>query len=249
MFKATLTDVDLLKNSIPIISEIIDEGLFKVDKSGISLLSPDRTMVSVIDFRLHAAAFESYEVEGEQEMGLNMANFVSVLRRVKSTDKVTLELSGKTNKLKITVEGDSRRVFEIPLLDIKAEKPPIEQLAFPGRVEVESRLIEEGIADADVVGDSVVFELKPEVFSMRARGDVSSAELAIAKGDSGMLKIQAKESLAARYPLEYLKKMIKANKLSNQMSIELGNDYPMRLDFRSIDKLSLSFILAPRVEE
>ncbi|MBI4176324.1 MAG: proliferating cell nuclear antigen (pcna) [Candidatus Aenigmarchaeota archaeon] len=249
MLKATLTDVDLLKNSIPIIAEIIDEGLFRADKSGISLLSPDRTMVSVIDFKVLSSAFESYEVDGEKEIGLNLANFVSVLKRVKSTDKLALELGQKSNKLKITVEGESRRVFEIPLIDIKVEKPPIDQLAFPGSMEVESRLIEDGIADADIVGDSVMFELKPDTFRMHSKGDVSTAELAIGKGDTGMLGIHAKESMAARYPLEYLKKMIKANKLASQMSIELGNDYPMRIGFKVIDKLSLSFILAPRVEE
>ena len=42
MFRIVLSDVDLLKSSIPIISEIIDEGLFRVDQNGISLLSPDR---------------------------------------------------------------------------------------------------------------------------------------------------------------------------------------------------------------
>jgi hypothetical protein len=32
------------------------------------------------------------------------------------------------------------------------------------------------------------------------------------------------------------------------MVLEFGNDYPLRLGFKSIDKMQLSFILAPRVE-
>jgi len=36
MFKMILSDVDLLKNSISIIAEIIDEGVFHVDQNGIS---------------------------------------------------------------------------------------------------------------------------------------------------------------------------------------------------------------------
>src|SRR4030066_307151 len=132
MFKIVLTDVELLKNTIPIIAEIIDEGVFKVDKHGTG-------------------------------------------------------------------------VSQNPLLDIKDEKPPVDQLNFPGRIEIESAVVEDGIADADIVGDSVIFEATPEFFRIYSKGDVSSTELEMAKKDSAMLKLQATGSLRARYPLEYLK--------------------------------------------
>ena len=82
-FKITLSDVDLLKNSIPIIAEIIDEGVFKVAKDGISLLSPDRTMVSVTDLKLLSSAFDEYNVEADESIGLNMANFAALLKRLR----------------------------------------------------------------------------------------------------------------------------------------------------------------------
>jgi len=249
MFKIVLTDVELLKNTIPIVAEIIDEAVFKVDQNGISMLAPDRTMVSVVDLRLPATAFEKYKVDVETSMGLNLANFVNVIKRIKNTEHVTLELSKDSTKFKITVEGNGKRAFEIPILDIKDEKPPIDQLNFPGRIEIESGIIEDGIADADIVGDSVVFEANPETFRIHAKGDVSSAELEMGKKDAGLLKLHASQNLRARYPLEYLKKMVKASKLSKQAVIEFGNDYPMRLEFKVVDKAHLSFILAPRVEE
>ncbi len=249
MFKIVLTDVELLKNTIPIIAEIIDEGVFKVDQNGISLLAPDRTMVSVVDFRLPSTAFEKYKVDADTSMGLNLANLVNVIKRIKGSEQVTLELAKDNTRLKVTVEGNGRRVFEIPLLDIKDEKPPIDQLNFTGRVEIESSIMEDGIADADIVGDSVIFEATPEFFRIYSRGDVSSAELEMAKKDSGMLKLHAPSTVRARYPLEYLKKMVKAAKLSKQAVLEFGNDYPMRLEFKAVDKAHLSFILAPRVEE
>jgi len=249
MFKILLTDVELLRNTIPIIAEIIDEAVFKVDQNGISMLAPDRTMVSVVDFRLPATAFEKYNVTAEVSMGLNLTNFVNVIKRIKGSDQVTMELSKDGTKLKMTVEGNGKRAFEIPILDIKDEKPPIDQLNFPGKIEIESGIIEDGIADAEIVGDSVVFEANPEIFRMHAKGDVSSAELEMGKKDSGMLKLHAPQSMRSRYPLEYLKKMVKAARLSKQAVIEFGTDYPMRLEFNAVDKARLSFILAPRVEE
>lgn len=247
MFKATLSDVDLLRNSIPIIAEIIDEANFTVDKNGISMLAPDRTMVSVVDFRLLSSAFDEFKVEGSVSLGLNMSNLTSVLKRLKSGDKLTLSYDGK--KLIIRVAGRSTRTFEIPLIDVKLEKPPIEQLAFNVKVHLDSSILEEGIADAEIIGDSVFFESDGKIFSAFAKGDISSARLEVKKGDEGLIDLQATEHVRAQYPLDYLKKMVKAGRLSPQAILEFGKDYPMRLDFRIIDKLQMTFILAPRVSE
>jgi proliferating cell nuclear antigen PCNA len=248
-FKITLSDVDLLKNSVPIISEIIDEGIFKVNKDGIALLSPDRTMVSVTDLKILSSAFEEYNVEEEESLGLNMANFSALLKRLKTGDKLILESSGKSNKLSMTIKGSSTRKFEIPLVDVKMDKPPIDQLSFGTKLDIDPEIIEQGISDADIIGDSIVLEAGPESFKMHAKGDVSSAQLELLKTDKGLIKLEATESTKAQYPLEYMKKMIKASKLAKQMSIEFGTDYPMRMSFKSLDKMQLSFVLAPRVSE
>ncbi|MBL7206551.1 MAG: proliferating cell nuclear antigen (pcna) [Candidatus Aenigmarchaeota archaeon] len=247
VFKAVLSDPELLKSSIPIIAEIIDEGIFKVDKDGIKLLSPDRTMVSVVDLKILSSAFDEFKADEPADIGVNMANFVAILKRIKGTDKLTLEL--EKNKLKFTVEGDGKRKFDLPLLDVKVEKPPVDQLNFTGKIELESSVIEEGVADAEVIGDSVFLEAKPESFKMFAKGDVSSTELELTKDSKSLLGLEVKEAIKAQYPIEYLKKMIKAAKISPQIVLEFGTDYPMRLSFKSLDKLSLAFVLAPRVSE
>ncbi|MBL7160859.1 MAG: proliferating cell nuclear antigen (pcna) [Candidatus Aenigmarchaeota archaeon] len=248
MFRIVLSEADLLKNSIPIIADIIDEGVFTIDQNGISLVTPDRTMVSVVDLKILSAAFDEYKIDAPATIGLNLANLAAVLRRVKSTDKIILD-SGKGDKLKITVEGSGTRTFEIPLIDIKTEKPPVEQLNFGGKVELETSVVEEGIADAEVIGDSVIFEAGPTGFKMYAKGDVSSAELELKKGTDRLLDLKAEKPIKSQYPLDYLKKMIKAGKLSKQMLLEFGTDYPIRMTFKAIDKLNLSIILAPRVSE
>ena len=248
MFKIILSDVDLLKSSIPIISEIIDEGLFRVDQNGISLLSPDRAMVAVIDFKILSTAFDEFKSQGEDMLGLNMANLAAVIKRVKSGDKIVMERAEGGNSLKITIKGSGIRTFEIPLLDVKTEKPPVDKLAFTSKIELESSIVEEGISDADIIGDSVIMEASPSSFKMSAKGDVSSAYLELTKQDKGLLDLRVTANVRAQYPLEYLKKMIKAGKISEQMILEFGNDYPLRLGFKSIDKMQLSFVLAPRVE-
>jgi len=247
-FKAVLSDTELLRNSIPAIAEIIDEGVFKVDKNGISMLAPDRTMVSVTDLRLLAPAFDEFSVEKEESIGLNLSHFAEVLKRVGGGDRLTLE-TGKGNMLRITAKGASTRTFEIPLIEVTTEKPPIDQLAFEGSVSLNSELFDAGVSDAEVIGDSVILEAGPEGFSMRAKGDVRSANLELNKNDKGLLSLETKGKIKAQYPLEYLKKMMKAGRVAKHLTVEFSSDYPLRLTFKAIDKMSLSFILAPRVSE
>jgi len=247
MFKATLNDPEVFKNSMGVISNIIDEGLFKVDSNGLSLLSPDRNVIVVVDFKLLSTAFDEFEVEGEVNLGLNMANLMGILKRVKPTDKVTLKSTA--NKLEIIIEGNGRRKFDLPLLDLKVEKPPIDQLKFTGKADLESHILEEGVEDAGVVSDSVVLEVSPELFKLAAKGDVSSAELELKKGHDGLLNLESKSLVKARYPVDYLRKIAKACKLSKQVSLEFGNNYPIRLSFKEMDKMNLNFILAPRVSD
>jgi len=248
VFKAFMSDSSLFKDSISTIGELIDEGIFKVDKNGLSLVAADRAMVAVIDFKLPATIFDKFEVDKEQSIAVNMTNLVSVIKRLGSNEKLEMEL--KENKLEIMMTNASKRKFTVPLLDITQEEiPPISQLEFTAKAKVKADVLKNGIEDADIVSDSVIFEAAKDSFSLKASGDISSTELTLERGNDALLDINANGLIRARYPLDYLKKMIKAAKLANEINIRWSKDYPMRMDFASVDKVSLGFVLAPRVSE
>ena len=58
----------------------------------------------------------------------------------------------------------------------------------------------------------------------------------------------SEDKVKAKYSIEYLKKMITASKLTNEVRIQFNKDYPLKLEYKAVDKLLLSFVLAPRVE-
>jgi len=248
MFKAVISDSSLLRDSISTVGELIDEGIFKVNKNGLELIAADRAMVAVVDFKLPATVFDKFEVDKEQSIAVNMTNLVSVLKRVGGNEKLELEL--KDNKLEIRMKNASTRKFMVPLLDITQEEiPPINQLDFKAKVKVKSDVLKNGIEDAEIVSDSVVFQASKDGFNLRASGDISSAELTLERGYDALLDLNATGVVTARYHLDYLKKMIKASKLSDEINLRWSKDYPIRIDFTSVDKVSLGFVLAPRVSE
>jgi proliferating cell nuclear antigen len=248
MFKTTLSEINLLRDPITSIAEIIDEGLFKVDKKGISFVASDRAMVSVVDFFISSSAFDNYEVDKEQMMGLNIPNLLSIIKRAGTGDKISFYL--KDAKLQVVIEGASKRRFSVPLLDIREEEiPPVDKLEFSSKIQLKSDVLQNGVNDAEIIGDSVILETTPERFGMIAEGDLSKAELELSKGDESLVELSSSSTSKSRYALDYLKKMVKAAKLSDSVTIEHGTDYPMRLMFKAGDKVKLSYILAPRVTD
>lgn len=254
MFTATLSNVALLRDSMSPISELIDEAQFKLTKDGVSMLAADRAMVAVVDFHIAAKAFDKYELDEDQAVGINITNFMIVLKRAGAGDKLTLSLKG--DKLEVVIEGESRRRFMVPLIEMREEEvPPIDQLEFTTRVKIKPAVLQNGIDDAEIIGDSVIFDVNPSKFGMLAEGDISRAELELDKGNEALIELATGGSGAtggsvrSRYALDYLKKIAKAAKIADAVSIEYGQDYPMRLSFTAADKLKLSFILAPRVTE
>jgi len=249
MFKATISDKGLLVDSISTIAELIDEGLFKISKDGLSLVAADRAMVAVVDFKLNSNAFDSFETDKDQTIGVNVSTLLSVLKRVGGEDKITLTLHD-SSKLEILMQNSMKRKFIVPLINLTQEEvPPIDQLEFTADVELNPDILHSGIEDAEVVADSVLFEITPSRFSMRGEGDISRAELELEKGDKSLINLKVEGSAKARYPLDYLKKMIKAAKIADSVKIHFGQDYPMKLEFNCGDKCHMNFVIAPRVSE
>lgn len=248
MFRATLSNPMLFVNSISTIAELIDEGVFRLEKDGINFIAADRAMVAVVDFSISSSAFEKYEIDQNQNIGLNVTNFLSVLKRVSGNDKLSLSL--QDNKLEVLIEGSSKRRFLVPLLDLSAEEvPPIDQLNFTAKLSLKPDVLQSGIDDAEIISDAVMFEASGSKFTMRSEGDVSKAELELEKGNTSLMDISADAEVKSRYPLEYLKKIIKAGKIADAVSLQFGQDYPMKLEFKSGDKAHLMFVIAPRVSD
>ncbi len=246
MFKAELEDISVLKDSIQAISNLISEGLFNVKESGLELIAADPAMVALVDFKLSKKAFKSFEFEKEEQIGLSIERLNSILRRASVQDQVFLSL--EENSFTITLKGSAIRTFSLPLLKIDQEDvPATDQLTFKIYADIKTKSLSRGIGDASIVGDALSLSADSEKITLEAEGDSSKTKFILQKGTDEILDIQG-EASKSMFSLDYLNKMIKAEKLSDTVRLNLGNNFPLRLEFKVPDKLQLSFILAPRIE-
>ncbi len=249
MFKAELEDVSLLQDSLKTISDLISEGLFQLTEDGIELVAADPAMVALVDFRIEEDVFENYELEEETKVGLNLENFYSIIRRANSNDTIVLELREDDSKFYITMENSSTRNFSLPILNLSEDDiPDTQNLDFSVTADLETSVLESAIKDALVVGDSVVIESDGDSINISSEGDQSNVDFEIAGDAEGVLELEGGDA-RSMFSLDYLNNMVGAKSLSDTVTVKLGEDFPMRLEFEVPDKARLSFVLAPRIEE
>ena len=243
--KLTLAEPTYLKESITIISDLVSEARFKITKDAMELVAMDPANVAMVIFKLLSSCFTEYDVKEEIQIAINLGNLKQILRRAGSNDMLSLELT-ENNKLSIKLKGNTTRTFNLSIIDLEEKEQKIPDLKFPIVVTMPSTVLTSAIEDADIVAESVTFEVEKGKFTVNAAGDLSQAKIEIKEGDN--IKIEANEKVKAKYSIEYLKKMIGGAKLSENVEIRFNKDYPLKLDFKAVDKLLLSFVLAPRVE-
>lgn len=246
MFKATIQDVSTIKDSLDAISSLITEGTFKVSKNGIELIAMDPASVAMVVFRLLPSAFLDYECEKDDLMTLNITNFVSVLKRARANDKIALELT--ENKLNIKMVGDFKRNFSLPLIDTPPQSQKIPELTFNTKIELFANVLQDGIKDASMISDCVVFEANSEKFTIKSFGDTSETKLELAKNSPSMVTMEYTSDSSSKYSIDYLDKILKAAKSSDKIKLNFSTDYPVKIECSKIDRYQVSFILAPRVD-
>ncbi|KZX15695.1 DNA polymerase sliding clamp [Methanobrevibacter cuticularis] len=241
MFKAELSDPNILKTSFDAISSIVDEVQIQTDSEGIRLDALDRSHITFVHLELNAGLFDEYVCDEPEKINIDTDELVKVLKRSKSDDRVIMSLS--EGNLIITFEGEAKRTFKIRLIDIENESPSPPELDHPTKLEIPFALLKDSIADIDIFSDKIALMVDKEYFKASAEGEFGDANIEYLHGE----KIDSEAKSV--FSLEKIREMLKADKFSDIATIKLGDDMPLDLKLKMVsDEGELSFLLAPRIE-
>tara|TARA_Y100000310_G_scaffold345306_1_gene463580 strand:+ start:6969 stop:7718 length:750 start_codon:yes stop_codon:yes gene_type:complete len=246
--KVVLADPKHFKDSIAICSELVGEVTFKASKDGFEMVAMDPANVAMVQLKILASSFVEYQVKDDgEQFSVSLSSFKQILRRSKSEDVLTLETS-EENELKILLKSKTTRTFSIALLDLDDRDQKVPDLKFPVAIEMPASTLSDAIEDVSVVAESVTFLADGNQLLVKARGDLSQALIEIKASDEVKITVSDDEKHKAKYSLEYLKKMIAGSKLADNVSLQFHSDYPLKMQYTVLDRLAMSFILAPRVD-
>ena len=231
-----------LKEITNLLLTLVSEAKFEFGAEGMSVKAVDPAHVAMIVLDISKEAFLDYEVE-EEQLGVDLDKIKDILKLASSGELV--EISKDGNKLTFLIGNLTR---SMPLIDISAlTVPRIPNLVLPAKVILPVSEFEYGIKAAESISDNITFRVTPSEFEMYTEGDEDSARLSIPKD---MLKeISCEEPVKSMYPVDYLLKLVKAMDSADYLTIYLGTDYPVKIEFDvAAGKGKGYYLLAPRIE-
>jgi proliferating cell nuclear antigen len=245
MFKA-IVSAATLRDALDSVSVLVEECKIRLNEDGLAIQAVDPANVGMVDLSLDAEAFESYEADGGV-IGVNLSRLEDIAGMGNAGDLVHLELDEETRKLHIRIDGLS---YTLALIDPDSirQEPDIPDLDLPAEIVLEGTHLDRGIKAADMVSDHIALRVDEEedTFHIQAEGDTDDVDLKLTREDLIDLEAGPAESL---FSLDYLKDMNKAIPSDAEVTMELGEEFPVKLHFEFAEGLGqVTYMLAPRIQ-
>jgi proliferating cell nuclear antigen len=248
--KVTFPDAKALKKIVPIVADLISEGQFVATSEGIKLVAMDPANIAMVSWEMKPESFVDYEIEGDKEIiTVNMDDLKTIVKKLKQKEMVSWEIDKERNKLKIVSRGTIRKTFTIPLLETEEQEFPTPELEYKNSAELDAKAIKEIIDDASAIADALIIKAEPpNKLTLKAEGEMKELTVELTEGEDAVISLDIQEDSTAIYSLDYLKKFAKGADVSDVAIMKVKSDYPLWLEYRYLDKMVLTFILAPRTE-
>jgi len=245
MFNA-IVRADTLQATLDSVGVLVDECKIHLGDTGLEIRAVDPANVGMVDLSLEAAAFESYEADGGV-IGVNLVRLKDIAGMADSDQLVQLELDEQTRKLHISIDGLE---YTLALIDPESirEEPDLPDLDLPARIVIEGRDIDRAVTAADMVSDHIELGVDEdaELFYVDAEGDTDDVHLELGVDDLIDLVVGPASSL---FSLDYLQDMNRAIPKDAEVTMELGDEFPVKLHFEIAEgNGSVTYMLAPRIQ-
>ena len=243
MFEAKVKS-DVLREIVDVVSTLVDEVKFNVDKDGLRVKAVDPAHVAMVDLQVERGAFEAYRAD-EGEIGLDMDKVKEVLKLAKGGEEITLEHDEEKNRMIATIGNITRRMSLVDTAGMS--DPKVSNLSLPAKITIRTEELRQGIRASESVSDHIALQASPDGFEMTSEGDTDSVRLKLTKEMVDELAV--KESVRSLFPLDYFANMVKAISTSPTVTLHLGKDFPVKIEFTIAGgKGHVKYLLAPRIE-
>ncbi len=243
MFNAKVKS-DILKGIIDVTSPLVNEAKFNISSKGITLRAVDPAHVAMVDLQINSKAFDDYKAD-EMELGIDLDKLAGIMRLANSGDMVNLEYDEKSNRLTIKIGNLVRRMSLIDTAGMPDSKVP--NLELPAKAIVVANELTKGVRASEAVSDHLALNIDKDSFELFAEGDTDTVNLKLPK--ELLVELKSPGKFKSLFSIDYFNNMIKPVKSTDPITIHLGNDNPIRVDFDIAEKNGhVTYLLAPRIE-
>ena len=243
MFSAKVKS-EVLKGIIDVTSPLVNEVKFNITPKGISLRAVDPAHVAMVDLTVKDKAFEEFKAT-EMELGIDMDKLAGIMRLSTSGDMVSLDYDEDTNRLVVKIGNLVRRMGLIDTAGMPDPKMP--NLNLPAKVVLKASELSQGVRASEAVSDHLALTVNKDNFELFAEGDTDTVNLKLPK--DLVVDLNTNSKCKSLFSIDYFSNMIKPVRGEDPITIMIGNDNPIKVEFDIAEKKGhVTYLLAPRIE-
>ena len=243
MFSAKVKS-EVLKGIIDVTSPLVNEAKFNITPKGISLRAVDPAHVAMVDLTVKDKAFEEFKAT-EMELGIDMDKLAGIMRLSTSGDMVSLDYDEDTNRLVVKIGNLVRKMGLIDTAGMPDPKMP--NLNLPAKVVIKASELSQGVRASEAVSDHLALTVNKDNFELFAEGDTDTVNLKLPK--DLLIDLNTNSKCKSLFSIDYFSNMIKPVRGEDPITIMIGNDNPIKVEFDIAEKKGhVTYLLAPRIE-
>lgn len=236
----------VLKNVFTSLTDLCSDILLKVDHEGVSFQGMDASHISMSFLRMNKCDFDLFQVQNPVSLGLSVTNLNRILKLVQGKDQIIFHYDETSNPdilfVKIKQE-QGEFVIKMKLMNIDVEDMEVPEMEFTHIIQMPSKQFARQITDLVDLGMDIQFQFENGDMSLGVTGDLGETKYT-SKGTC-----QEQSPLSLRFSTLYLKRFIRAQSLTDTVTIQLLEGTPICLKYSFLTNSSLLFYLAPKIDD
>jgi len=237
---------------IEALKEILTDGNFIFDSSGVKLMAMDSTHTILIHMKLESSNFEFFYCPKKVTVGINMLNIFKLIKTMTNSETLTLFIEkNNENFLGIKInnaEKNSQTIYKLNLLDIPEDDIIIPPAEFDTELSFPSSDFQKIIRDMVNIGENIEIKSIGPQLILNCNGDFACQETILGETNNGLKFNQTSSEdkpVQGIFSLKYLILFTKCTNLCNQINLYIKNDYPIIIRYNVASLGSIKLCLAP----
>ena len=238
-----------LKSAFEVLKDIINDVNLVIDSGGISITTLDVARTALVDFKLNASQFDTYEFNENERIiaGINVTNMFKLLKVTTNNDHIEIKLENK-EFMEITIANNEKRTetrFKLKLLDIDEDHLIIPDINIICRTIMPSVDFQRICRDMNNLAQDIEISRINNNLYIKCKGDFADQETIIETSDNDFIG-----ELSGLYSLKYMNMFTKATGMCSTVQLIQENDGRfLLLKYNVADLGELDFYLASKVAD
>ena len=247
-----------IKTVFESLKDILIDANLRFSGDEIKILEANPTKTLFVHLLLNKS-FEKFKCDKNKIVGINLTNLFKPMKTMNSGDVLTIRIKDdmekkKTDVITLDIENTDkgkRLSCDIKLMDINITNINLKDLDYDSIITMPSEELQ-NICKAMLSFDVEIVDIKNigKFLSFSGESDTGEYTYNYTSGDTDLvIKPKSKNIVQGFFSLKYLAQFTKCTNLSSHVTLFLGNNMPITVQYDVGCMGTLKFVLAPKIVE